>query len=127
LVDDEKSVTGRKAAKPAAATGLNLPTGAAVDAYVTDQMRSVRDIGRQADSLGDEVALADDRMEAQLQRKFDHRVGTLTRSSASTISPQDVSPGSSAAREFRELLARPGGMRQMVIASEILRRPEERW
>ena len=128
LVDDPQSVTGRKQAEPVLeVVRSSAPTGAAVDAYVTEQMRGVAAIGRHAQRLGEEVALADDRMEAQLQQKFDHRVGTLAPSSASTISQQDTIPGSSAAREFRELLARPGGMRQMVIANEILRRPEERW
>ncbi len=128
LVDDPKSVTGRKQAEPVLEiVRPSGPTGAAVDAYVTEQMRGVAGIGQHAQRLGEEVALADDRMLAQLQQKFDHRVGTLAPSSASTISPQDISPGSSAAREFRELLARPGGMRQIIIANEILRRPEERW
>jgi hypothetical protein len=66
-------------------------------------------------------------MQAQLQQKFDHRVGTLTPVSASTVVPASAGTGSSAARQFRELLARPGGMRQIIIANEILRRPEERW
>ena len=128
LVDDPQSVTGRTPAEPVLEiVRTSAPTGAAVDAYVTEQMRGVAGIGQHAQRLGEEVALADDRMQAQLHQKFDHRVGTLAPSSASTISPQDVSPGSSAAREFRELLARPGGMRQIVIANEILRRPEERW
>lgn len=128
LVDDPQSVTGRKQAEPVLeVVRTSAPTGAAVDAYVTEQMRGVAAIGQHAQRLGEEVALADDRMEAQLQQKFDHRVGTLAPSSASTISQQDTIPGSSAAREFRELIARPGGMRQIVIANEILRRPEERW
>lgn len=128
LVDDPKAVTGRKQAEPVLEiVRPGAPTGAAVDAYVAEQMRGVAGIGQHAQRLGEEVALADDRMVAQLQQKFDHRVGTLAPSSASKISPQEVSPGSSAAREFRELLARPGGMRQIIIANEILRRPEERW
>ncbi|MBL9164903.1 MAG: hypothetical protein JNL18_19395 [Planctomycetaceae bacterium] len=127
LVDDPQSVTNRKAEPVLEVVRTGAPTGAAVDAYVAEQMRGVAAIGQHAQRLGEEVAQADDRMQAQLQQKFDHRVGTLAPSSASTISPQDVSPGSSAARAFRELLARPGGMRQMVIANEILRRPEERW
>lgn len=128
LVDDPQSITGRKQVEPVLeVVRSSAPTCAAVDAYVTEQMRGVAAIGQHAQRLGEEVAQADDRMQAQLQQKFDHRVGTLAPSSASTISQQDVIPGSSAAREFRELLARPGGMRQMVIANEILRRPEERW
>jgi len=128
LVDDPKSVTGRKPPEPVLEVVRTAPpTGAAVDAYVAEQMRGVAAIGQHAQRLGEEVALADDRMQAQLQQKFDHRVGTLSPVSASTVVPASEAAASSAAREFRELLARPGGMRQIVIANEILRRPEERW
>lgn len=128
LVDDPQSVTGRKQGEPVLeVVRTSPPTGAAVDAYVAQQMRGVAAIGQHAQRLGEEVAQADDRMQAQLQQKFDHRVGTLTPVSASTVVPASASAGSSAAREFRELIARPGGMRQIVIANEVLRRPEERW
>lgn len=128
LVNDPQSVTGRQQAEPVLeVVQTSLPTGAAVDAYVAQQMRGVAAIGQHAQRLGEEVALADDRMQAQLQQKFDHRVGTLTPVSASTVVPASAGAGNSAAREFRELIARPGGMRQIVIANEILRRPEERW
>lgn len=124
LVDAPGSLTGR-AADSVAQTGRNiLPTGAAVDAYVTEQMRGVAAIGQHASRLGEEVAQADDRIQAQLQQKFDHRVGTLA--PVSTAAPKTAA-AATAAREFRELLARPGGMRQIIIANEILRRPEERW
>jgi hypothetical protein len=128
LVDDPKSVTGRNSPEPSLEiVRTGPPTGAAVDAYVAEQMRGVAAIGQHAQRLGEEVAQADDRIQAQLQQKFDHRVGTLTPVSASTVVPASAATASSAAREFRELLARPGGMRQIVIANEILRRPEERW
>ena len=128
LVDDPKSVTSRKPSEPPLEViRTGPPTGAAVDAYVAEQMRGVAAIGQHAQRLGEEVAQADDRIQAQLQQKFDHRVGTLTPVSASTVVPASAAAASSAAREFRELLARPGGMRQIVIANEILRRPEERW
>ena len=128
LVNDPQSVTGRQQAEPVLeVVRTTPPTGAAVDAYVAQQMSGVAAIGQHAQRLGEEVALADDRMQAQLQQKFDHRVGTLTPVSASTVVPASAGAGNSAAREFRELIARPGGMRQIVIANEILRRPEERW
>ena len=128
LVNDPQSVTGRQQAEPVLeVVSTSPPTGAAVDAYVAQQMRGVAAIGQHAQRLGEDVALADDRMQAQLQQKFDHRVGTLTPASASTVVPASAGAGNSAAREFRELIARPGGMRQIVIANEILRRPEERW
>lgn len=124
LVDAPGSLTSRAAESVAATSRDVLPTGAAVDAYVTEQMRGVASIGQHASRLGEEVAQADDRMQAQLQQKFDHRVGTLAPVSAA---PPKATAAATAAREFRELLARPGGMRQAIIANEILRRPEERW
>ncbi|BBO30679.1 hypothetical protein [Lacipirellula parvula] len=123
LVDAPGSLTSRAAESVADTSRNNLPTGAAVDAYVTEQMRGVASIGQHASRLGEEVALADDRMQAQLQQKFDHRVGTLA--PVSNAAPK--SAAATAAKEFRELLARPGGIRQVIIANEILRRPEERW
>jgi hypothetical protein len=92
---------------------------------VTEQMRGVKAIAQQADALGDDVALADERMEAHLHSRFDHKLGTLM-PEASVVSKQ-VSQANDATKEFRELLMRPGGMRQLIIANEILRRPEERW
>lgn len=125
LVDAPGSLTGRPKEPAFEAAHSGLPTGAAVDAYVTEQMRGVAAIGQHASRLGEEVALADDRMQAQVQQKFDHRVGTLAPISASTVKP--IEQSSAAAREFRELLARPNGLKQIIIANEIFRRPEERW
>src|SRR5690606_24331709 len=64
-----------------------LPTGAAVDAAVAQQMRGAAAIGQSAQRLGEEVALADDRMIAQLHEKFDHQVGTLA---PATTAPRKV-------------------------------------
>lgn len=130
LVKQPKPLSQRKSEEPVLeVVRPGAPTGAAVDAYVESQMRGVASIGRQASRLGSEVALADDRMEAQLHEKFDHRVGTLAPLAASSTGPQGggAEKENVAAREFRELIARPGGMRQLVIANEVLRRPEERW
>lgn len=129
LVESARSPSAPAAAQqtpPTRSPGrMGLPTGAAVDAYVKEQMRGVQAIGQRADALGDEVAQADERMEAHLHSRFDHKLGTLV-PEASVISKQ-VSQANDATKEFRELLTRPGGMRQVIIANEILRRPEERW
>jgi hypothetical protein len=76
-----------------------------------------------AQTLGADVAQADERMQEHLRQKFVHSVGALS----PTTSVQRQATGSPAAQELRALLARPGGMRQVIIANEILRRPEERW
>src|SRR5690606_8074379 len=124
LVAAPGSPTSPAAESVAETSRNNLPTGPAADAYSTDPKRGCAPIRQPAPRLGEEVAQADDRMQAQLQQKFDHRVGTLA--PVTTAAPKTAA-AATAAREFRELLARPGGMRQIIIANEILRRPEERW
>src|SRR5690606_18094522 len=96
---------------------LGVPTGAAVGAYVKEQMRGVQSIAQRAESLGDEVAQADERMEARVHSRFDHQLGSLEPVAAA---PQQSSQASAATKELRDLLTRPGGMRQVIIANEIL-------
>jgi hypothetical protein len=80
-------------------------------------------IGLHTQTLGVDIALADERMEDHLRERFAHRVGALS----PTTKVQRQATGNPAAAELRALLSRPGGARQLIIASEILRRPEERW
>lgn len=75
-----------------------------------------------AEHLGEEVALADDRIEMRLEEKFEHRLGSLEHKEQQVQERE-----SSIAEELRQLLSQPQGMRQLIIANEILRRPEERW
>lgn len=83
-----------------------------------------RDISAHLGTLGADVALADDRMEARLQEKFQHSVGHL----GHTDQPAEVHKRPrTIAEEFRQLISQPAGMRHLIIANEILRRPEERW
>jgi hypothetical protein len=74
--------------------------------------------------LGAEVGKADDLLESRLHQTFDHQVGTITRrpNEAVSASPQDPSPNR--AHPMLSALASPQGMRQAIIASEILKRPE---
>jgi len=81
-------------------------------------------VAQHAQQLGAEVAQADERMEQHLRERFVHQVGALT---PRTPSGQRQAAANSAAQELRNLLGRPGGTRQLIIAGEILRRPEERW
>ena len=67
--------------------------------------------------------MADERMESHLREKFDHKLGQLEkRTTVGTDKPKTATR--TAADEFAELLAKPGGMRQIILANEILRRRE---
>lgn len=72
-------------------------------------------------TLGAEVALSDDRLESRLHEKFDHQVGKLQHYDT----PADGDgPAIDVAAEVAAMLRSPQGMRQLIIANEILRRPE---
>jgi hypothetical protein len=71
--------------------------------------------------LGEEVALADDKLEAHLQQVFQHQLGRLQQTAASPT--REVS-GSPIARSVAEMLRSPQGIQQMVVLNEIMRRPE---
>jgi hypothetical protein len=80
-------------------------------------------LAQHAQTLGADVAQADERMQEHLRQKFVHPMGDLS----PTTSVQRQATGTPAAQQLRELISRPGGIRQLIIAHEILRRPEERW
>ncbi len=93
-----------------------------------------RGFSERAEHLTDDISRADEQMEEHLQKAFGHRVGTLPSDAASaaaapvndaetavTFQPSGVAASLAAA------LATPQGMRQAVVLSEILARPEHRW
>jgi len=87
--------------------------------------------------LGDQVGLADERIESHLQHVFEHRLGNLADGSVSAPSiaqGTDASvwnvPGESGitlAAQVRAALSSPQQIGVAVVLSEILRRPEDRW
>lgn len=99
-----------------------------VDDHVRRHLRHLEEsqLAEEAAHLGESIALTDDRLEARLKSKFDKQLGTLRRQEVATeeakalATPAD--PGSIA-----EMLASPTGMRNAVILSEILNRPDDRW
>lgn len=84
-------------------------------------------LAEQAAHLGEGIAGADDRLEARLHNKFDHRLGKLRREEVKPEVEKKPEMGSAAAlvgaSRIKALLARPGGVREAVVLSEILRRP----
>ena len=83
---------------------------------------STQDIVEQTSRLGEEVSLADEHMESHLQEAFSGQLGSLQHRERE-VAEQGLSIG----EEIRNLLSQPAGMRQMIVANEILRRPEDRW
>lgn len=98
------------------------PTGST--RHIGDPLRT-QPLTQHAQSLGADIAQADERMEEHLRQTFVHPVGTLAARRQAAAHQQAAS--SPAAQEIRNLLTRPGGIQQLVVASEILRRPGERW
>ena len=82
---------------------------------------STADVTQHMATLGAEVGQADEKMEAHLIEKFQHQVGALEHRQKR---PERQVKQNTAAAEFAKLLRSPNGMRQVIIASEILRRPE---
>jgi len=85
---------------------------------------SAEKIAEHTSHLGETVALADDRLEARLQEKFTHELGSLKRNSSQV---EELESSATIAEEVRQLMSQPTGMRQLIVANEILRRPDERW
>ena len=80
---------------------------------------STSEIAQHVKRLGAEVGQADEKLESHLHEKFQHRLGALGHQEL-----QAVVRKKTAASDIAEMLRSPKGMRQALIASEILKRPE---
>jgi hypothetical protein len=100
------------------------PLGAGVGQHVTQHLGGAQAIVTHAQHLGADVAQADERMVAHLQEKFAHQVGALQHQDTAQQRKATRSP---AAQAIVDMLRQPGGIRNIVLAGEILRRPEDRW
>ena len=83
-------------------------------------------LAEQAAQLGDQIAQSDERLEARLHEKFDHKLGKL-RSGETTSTTHKQEASDSAAARIAAMLASPGGVRDAVVLGEILNRPTDRW
>jgi hypothetical protein len=108
--------------EPLTTTVVAEPMGAGIARHVAEHL-STQALVQHTQQLGSDVAAADSRMQDHVRQKFDHQLGAL----APRTSLQQQGGGSPAAQQLRALLSRPEGVRQVIIASEILRRPDERW
>jgi hypothetical protein len=93
--------------------------GMGVSEHVAEHISgSTREISQHAEHLGDDLELTDERVEDRLHKKFDHKVGRLQQ-----IETDKVEASVDLSAEIAEMLSNPAGMRQLIIANEILRRP----
>ncbi len=102
---------------------------ASVEKHMAD-----RGFTSRAEHLADDIVRADQQMESHLQKAFGHRVGTLPDSApkasatpATDSVPQVVEGISPVAAGVVAILADPKNIRQAIVLSEILERPEHRW
>ncbi len=111
---------------------LDEPLRESVAASVEKHMQSAT-FTQRAEHLADEVVLGDLQMEEHLQTAFRHRVGTLAGDSPESSGPvTDVQTAvvtdlPSPAAALTQILRTPQGVREAVILSEVLARPEHRW
>jgi hypothetical protein len=107
-----------------------------VAAHVRDHLSSAK-FAPVSQQLGREVTQIDGKIERHLLEKFDHRLGRLAGMGGESASAQTavdleaprqgaaVAP--LAAANLAAVLANPASLRQAILLSEVLNRPESRW
>ncbi len=98
---------------------------------VSEHVRShidTSDLAEKVSHLGEEVGLADDKLVARLQDTFDHDVGHLkfdpsksVQDETTSVTAKRISP---LARDMIQMLSNPVNVRQAILISEVLKRPE---
>ena len=129
------------AAEPVRAEAVAEAAAQPVGGQVSEHVKKYLDedaFARREDALGKEVAQADKQIDQHMQQVFDHRVSKLESVPGEVAAPPVAyAPpdlvGSAAdipdtfATGLLELVGNPDSLRQAIILSEILHRPEERW
>lgn len=105
------------------------PGGGRVVEHVEKYFNS-QEFSRRAGRLGGEVVQADEKLEQRLHRTFDHKLGQL---GTTAVEPSDIF-GTAAveipptfAAGWAAMLSNTDSVRQAIVLSEIIHRPEERW
>lgn len=92
---------------------------------VRDDLRGTEQIAEHARRLGEEVDATDTKMQAHLHQVFDHKLGQLKSSGGETaLVTADQTAGELSLVEIHRMLRSPASVRDAIIMSEILRRPE---
>jgi hypothetical protein len=96
-----------------------------VGRQVLEDLRGAEQIAEHTRHLGEEVDLADEKLAAHLHQVFDHQIGHLKVTSGETaLVKADRSSTELSLDQIMRLLSSPGSVRDAIVMSEILRRPE---
>ena len=94
-----------------------------IDEHVKNHL-DTNEIVQHAENLGERIQSVDDAVADRLTRKFDHEVGQLDDSPSFARASEVAGPKSSnIVEQLVEMLRRPESVKQAVILSEILNRP----
>lgn len=96
----------------------------AVSRHVSQHLSGAEAIGEHARHLGEEVDLADDKLNAHLHEVFDHQLGQFANAESNS---GDRPAAASNSFDIFRLLRSPQSVRDALIMSEVLRRPEHNW
>ena len=95
---------------------------------VAQDLRGSEQIAEHSRRLGEEVDLADDKLAAHLHQVFDHDLGRLKKTASETAAtPAAAAASEATVGELLKLLRSPQSIRDAIIMSEVLKRPEDRW
>lgn len=123
---DDADQPARKIAAPLEPSPYH---GDTVSEHVAQHVRPLAEsqLAEQAAHLGEEVGLADEKLEARLKAKFEHRLGTLRRREEEPEPEVDPLAATLGGEQIAAMLANPEGVRNAIILNEILQRPTDRW
>lgn len=99
-----------------------------VEAEIVDDQAGLSQLSNrhlQGDHLANSVGQADDKMDAHIQKVFDHNVGHLAHDTPPTAS-ETLADGD-IAKTLISMLQSTHGVQQAFLLREIIDRPEHRW
>ena len=92
---------------------------------VRSDLRESETISEHTRHLGEDVDAADSKMQAHLQQVFDHKLGQLKSTGGATaLVTGERTAAELSLDQVRRMLASPQSVRDAIIMSEVLRRPE---
>ncbi len=107
-----------------------------VAAHVSEHLSAAK-FAPVSQELGKDVTDLDSKIQRHLQEKFDHRLGRLAGMGGESAAAQtavdleapqlSAAAASAGAAQLAALLANPASLRQAVVLTEIINRPESRW
>ncbi len=99
-----------------------------VGAHVRHHISShAEELSAKASHLGERIQSVDDRVAERIQSKFDHEVGQLEDKPSvqdNWEAQTDRTPVSAVAQDLLQMLRTPKSIRQAILISEILNRPQ---